>query len=160
MVTNLKSETLGLWRGQLAFRSLSTKPRTAKAASPEFKSPLRCLRIRILELPSSTRTVDKSCRALFFLCLPYPHSQSPTCRVFHLSLHPGPANRSGQEAVTLTLSWGYYSCPAVFSVTLKEDHRGKDHTVSTCLWSWWVWLGEKEAELRVRSWLGDHGICL
>ena len=97
--------------------------------------------MRVLELSLSIRMGDTLCRALLFPSLPYPHSQSSTCRPFQPSLHPGPANRSGQEAVTVMLSWGHYPCPAVFSVTPKEDH-----SVSGWLLSWGIWRGEEKKQ--------------
>lgn len=149
LLRNLKSETLGSERGQLAFRSLSTELRKAEA---KFKSLLECLRMRVLELPSSIRTGDTLCRARLFLSLPYPHSQSSTCRPLHpLASKQKWAGGSHSYVVlrSLPLSW-----------CILCDPERRPH----CEWVAVV-LGDltrrgKKAELRVKSWLGDHSICL
>ena len=55
---------------------------------------------------------------------PIPLLSAPSLEFFtcpHLLGNGEPANGRGEEAVTLTLRWGRYCCPAVLSVTLKED---------------------------------------
>lgn len=114
--------------------------------SPKFKSPIECFRIRIWELPSPKLATShvKHCSC----------AQSPFCRTFHLSPHildkggPGTGRRQG-----------HWYCPEVITLVhiLCDPQRRPQGKRLHSEWAAIILMDltreEKEAELRVRSWL-------